>query len=192
MSLLAEGLLKLHWDGHIPVNLARMAKAMQLVVAFDNLAPEVCAHVSISPQRKQRVLLDSGASLLRQRYGVAHALGHIALHHLRPGMEHSIHVSESYHVDLSQRSDNEANDFALRLLMPEARLRHQLHRLNEERIYTLPDLAQRFEVAPIMLKQRMADLDLSWPKTLAQQLRPEVVWEDEPALGAPEPPQPLP
>lgn len=179
MGVLAEGVLKLHWDGNIPVNLARLAKAMQLRVAFESLPPEVCARLEITAQRKQRVCLDRSHSLVRQRYGVAHALGHIALHHLRPGMQCRIRVSENYHVDLRQRPNSEANDFALRLLMPADALREHLQQWQEKQIYTMQALAEAFEVAPIMLKQRMADLDLTWPKTLAQQLRPEVLWEDD-------------
>ena len=31
---------------------------------------------------------------------------------------------------------------------------------------------------PELIKQRMADLNLPWPRTLAQQLRPEATWDD--------------
>ena len=173
MTLLAEGILKLHWDQSVPVNLARIAKAMQLTVALGVL-PEGCALLEISLQRKARVLLDRLHPLERQRYGVAHALGHLALHHLRPGMQHRICVSDHYHVDVDQRIDSEANDFALRLLIPEQVLRFSLDSAHAR---TTEELAHLCEVAPILIKQRMADLDLHWPKTLAQQLRPETTWD---------------
>lgn len=173
MTLLAEGILKLHWDQSVPVNLARIAKAMQLTVALGVL-PEGCALLEISLQRKARVLLDRLHPLERQRYGVAHALGHLALHHLRPGMQHRICFSDHYHVDVDQRIDSEANDFALRLLIPEQVLRFSLDSAHAR---TTEELAHLFEVAPILIKQRMADLDLHWPKTLAQQLRPETTWD---------------
>ena len=173
MTLLAEGILKLHWDQSVPVNLAHIAKAMRLVVALGEL-PDGCAQLEISLQRKARVLLDRRHPLERQRYGVAHALGHLALHHLRPGMQHRIFVSDHYHVDVEQRIDSEANDFALRLLIPEQVLRFSL---DSAQARSLDELAHLFEVAPILIKQRMADLDLHWPKTLAQQLRPEATWD---------------
>lgn len=174
MTLLAEGVLKAHWDQSVPVNLARIARAMQLVVAFADL-DGCCAQLEISAQRGQRVLLDRRHPRELQRYGVAHALGHLALHHLRPGMQHRICVSQSYHVDVEQRIDSEANDFALRLLIPEPVLRFSLE---SGQARTLDEVAHLFEVAPILIKQRMADLDLHWPQTLAQQLRPEVLWEE--------------
>ena len=172
MTLLAEGVLNAHWDHKLPVNLARIAKGMEVVVAFAPLG-RVCALVELAAKRKPRIVIDRQHPLERQRYGVAHALGHIALHHLRPGQTHAIEVSDSYHCNVQERIDNEANDFALRLLLPEAALRAQLQPLTP-----VEALAQVFQVAPILIKQRMADLNLPWPRTLAQQLRPETTWDD--------------
>ena len=58
-------------------------------------------------------------------------------------------------------------------LLPEAALRAQVQPLTP-----VEALAQVFQVAPILIKQRMADLNLPWPRTLAQQLRPETTWDD--------------
>ena len=171
MTLLAEGVLNAHWDHKLPVNLARIAKGMEVVVAFAPLG-RVCALVELAAKRKPRIVIDRQHPLERQRYGVAHALGHIALHHLRPGQTHAIEVSDSYHCNVQERIDNEANDFALRLLLPEAALRAQVQPLTP-----VEALAQVFQVAPILIKQRMADLNLPWPRTLAQQLRPETTWD---------------
>ncbi|MFC4621904.1 ImmA/IrrE family metallo-endopeptidase [Comamonas nitrativorans] len=173
MTLLAEGVLRTYWDQTVPVNLAHIAKAMQITVALSELG-SACARVELPPQRKPRIVIDRSQPLERQRYGVAHALGHLALHHLRPGGAHTIEVSDSYHCDVQLRIDSEANDFALRLLMPEQALRESLHDLQ---LGQLEQLALLFQVAPILIKQRMADLDLDWPRTLAQQLRPEVTWD---------------
>ena len=89
----------------------------------------VCALVELAAKRKPRIVIDRQHPLERQRYGVAHALGHIALHHLRPGQTRAIEVSDSYHCNVQERIDNEANDFALRLLLPEAALRAQVQPL---------------------------------------------------------------
>ena len=78
MTLLAEGVLNAHWDHKLPVNLARIAKGMEVVVAFAPLG-RVCALVELAAKRKPRIVIDRQHPLERQRYGVAHALGHIAL-----------------------------------------------------------------------------------------------------------------
>ncbi len=170
MTLLAEGVLNSYWDQSIPVNLAHIAKAMQVRVAL--AAVGACAQLELPRSGRPRITINPDDPLERQRYGVAHALGHVALHHLRPGMAHVVHVSESYHLNVEVRMDAEANDFALRLLLPEAALRDSLAQLHH-----LEKLALLFQVAPVLIKQRMADLDLAWPRTLAQQLRPETTWD---------------
>ena len=173
MALLAEGILKTHWDQSVPVNLARIAKAMQLVVELGDTG-DACALLELAPQRKACVTIGKTHSMARQRYGVAHAIAHLALHHLRPGMRKAISASGSYHADHSQRQDSEANDFALQLLMPESVLRYTVE---GGHAHSLQELAHLFEVPEILVKQRLADLDLPIPKTLAQRLHPSVAWD---------------
>lgn len=173
MALLAEGILKTHWDQSVPVNLARIAKAMKLVVTLGDTGT-ACAVLEISAQRKARVTIGQQHPIARQRYGVAHAIAHLALHHLRPGMRREICVSDSYHADHDQRQDSEANDFALRLLMPEAVLRYTVAEAQARSVHALAHL---FEVPTILIKQRLADLDLQVPLRLSQQLDPEVTWD---------------
>lgn len=171
MALLAEGILKTHWDQSVPVNLARMAKAMKLLVALGDPG-EACAVLEISAAGRARVTIGKTQARARQRYGVAHAMAHLALHHMRPGMRHAIRISDNFHANHSLRQDSEANDFALCLLMPEAALRFAV-----QQAHSVPQLAQVFEVPEILVKQRMADLDLQLPRTLAQQLDPAVTWD---------------
>ena len=174
MSLFAEGILNTHWDQSVPVNLAHIAKAMGIAVAVGDTGV-ACAVLEISRQRKARITINATHSFMRQRYGVAHAIGHVALHHLRPGMRHAIHVSESYHVDYEQRIEREANDFALRLLVPSEVLRFSVL---QQHIHSAQELAHLFEVAPILIKQRLADLDLALPQRLACQVTPDLRWQD--------------
>jgi Zn-dependent peptidase ImmA (M78 family) len=173
MSLFAEGILNTHWDQSVPVNLAHIAKAMGIAVAVGDTGA-ACAVLEISRQRKARITINATHSFMRQRYGVAHAMGHIALHHLRPGMRREIMVSESYHVDYSLRMESEANDFALRLLIPTQVLQFTL---TEGHAESLQELAHLFEVPDILVKQRLADLDLRLPQSLVRQLRAETRWD---------------
>ncbi|WP_370680880.1 ImmA/IrrE family metallo-endopeptidase [Comamonas sp. GB3 AK4-5] len=170
MALLAEGILKTHWDQSVPVNLARIAKAMQLRVSLGDTGT-ACALLEVSGAHKACVTIGQSHPITRQRYGVAHAIAHLALHHLRPGMQRAICISDSYHADHNQRQDSEANDFALQLLLPETVLRYTVA---GRHACSLQELAHLFEVPEILVKQRLADLDLALPKTLAQQLDPRV------------------
>lgn len=173
MALLAEGILKTHWDQLVPVNVARIAKAMQLSVVLADPG-EACALLEILPEHKGRVTLHRNHPITRQRYAVAHAIAHLSLHHLRPGMQRPIFVTDDYHVDHDKRHESEANDFALQLLIPEAVLRATLA---DGHVRTLDALAQLFAVSEQLIKQRMADLDLVLPTRLAQRLDPSVTWD---------------
>lgn len=174
MSLLAEGILKTHWDQSVPVNLAHIARGMGVAMALASTGG-ACALLEISRENKARITIDASHPFMHQRYGVAHALGHLALHHLRPGMRRDIQVSDSYHVNYAQRMDSEANDFALRLLVPTEVLRFTLEGGHAS---SLEELAHLFEVPPILIKQRMADLNLQLPRPLAQRGAGPQVWDE--------------
>ena len=166
MALFAEGILKLHWDQSVPVNLARIAKKMGVAVALSE-ALEPCACIDISASNHARITIGTRHPLLQQRYSVATALGHRALHHLRPGTGLLLQVSDDFKADHSQRIHSEAHQFALALLIPASALHDSLGQM---RIGELQTLAQRFHVPPSFIKQRLADLDLQLPKPLALQV----------------------
>lgn len=173
MALFAEGVLKAHWDQTVPVNLAHLAKCMGVVVRLPTnwngpallqmragLPP--CIHIPPAHSRQH------------QRLAVAHALGHVALHHLRAGMERAIDITAQGRTDPHQRLTIEANDFALRLLLPEAALRYAL---SAQAVPSMEELAHVFDVPLLWVKQRMADLNLRIAPRLAQQLAPELAWD---------------
>ena len=168
MTLFAEGILKLYWDQSVPVNLARIAKAMGIVVVLSD-AVEQCAILAISKDNKPRLTLGTRQGSIRQRYGVAHAIGHLALHHLRPGSQRAIDVTNNFGVDHSSRIESEANHFALELLMPRAVVEYCVRDLEMTEIEAMADL---FDVAPILVKQRLADMDIRLPRSLARPADP--------------------
>ena len=166
MALFAEGILKLHWDQTVPVNLAHIAKNMGIVVALSEaLAP--CASIDIGSDNKARITIGTQHPVIHQRYAVAQALGHRALHHLRPGSGRLIVVANDFGTDHSQRQNSEAHQFALALLMPASVLRYSVC---EVRMGTLQELAHLFHVPPLLVKQRLADLDLRLAVPLALQV----------------------
>ena len=161
MALLAEGILKLHWDQTIPVNLAHIVKSMGVALKLhDGLRSSAC--LRISHNNRAYLLLSRSLLNMYQRYAVAHALGHVALHHLRPGMQRDIHVSRDFRVDFTQAHNLEANEFALRLLMPDAALRYAVEHM---RANTMEELEHVFAAPAVLLQQRLMDLDLSLPRS---------------------------
>lgn len=159
MALFSEGILKLHWDQSVPVNLARIAKGMGLVMTLSDQL-QAAALLDLSPHNKARLTLNTRQNTVRQRYAVAHAMGHLALHHLRPGSQRAIVLSDNFALAPDSRLDTEANHFALGLLMPQQVVTYCL---NDLALADLTALADMFEVAPQLVKQRLADLNLRLP-----------------------------
>jgi Zn-dependent peptidase ImmA (M78 family) len=69
--------------------------------------------------------------------------------------------------------DSEANDFALRLLVPTEVLQFTLQ---DGHASSMEELAHLFEVPPILIKQRLADLGLRLPQPLARQGTDPNIW----------------
>lgn len=167
MALLAEGILKLHWDQTVPVNVAHILKQMGVRLQLhNNLA--YSALLSICSDNQAHIVLSQQLPTVHQRYVVAHALAHVALHHLRPGMSQVIHISEDFRLDFNQRHMQEANDFALRLLMPDMALRYAVDTMQAR---DAQEVAHVFSVPELFVKQRMAELGLAFARAVPRHQR---------------------
>ncbi len=167
MALLAEGILKLHWDQTVPVNVAHILKQMGVRLQLqNNLA--YSALLSISSDNQAHIVLSQQLPNVHQRYVVAHALAHVALHHLRPGREQPIHIGSDFRLDFSQRHTTEANDFALRLLMPEPALRYAIEDMQARDENEIADV---FAVPSLFVKQRLSELGLALSRTPSRRHR---------------------
>lgn len=167
MALLAEGILKLHWDQTVPVNVAHIVKQMGVRLQLQDDLPG-SALLSIDRHNQAHIGLHQALPHVHQRYVVAHALAHVALHHLRPGMSQLIHISEDFRLDFSLRHMLEANDFALRLLMPEGALHYAVNTMQAR---DAPEVAHVFAVPELLVKQRMAELGLAFARAVPRYQR---------------------
>lgn len=166
MALLAEGILKLHWDQTVPVNVAHIVKKMGVHLQLQAALP-CSAMLAITTDNQACITLQQQLPYAHQRYIVAHALAHVALHHLRPGMSRELYIGEDFRLDFSQRHMAEANDFALRLLIPEGALRYAVQTMQARH---WDELAHVFAVPPLFVRQRMADLGCVLPKAVPRHL----------------------
>jgi Zn-dependent peptidase ImmA (M78 family) len=103
----------------------------------------------------------------RQRFTIAHEIGHFLLH---KGIK--LHVDEDFRINLRDGQRNweemEANFFAAELLMPSAfvmRNAGRLHNLGEDDIR---QLARRYQVSQRAMEIRLANLGLIDPSDEAQ------------------------
>lgn len=100
----------------------------------------------------------------RQRFTIAHELGHYFLHKGRP---YYVDRTPSFTINfrgsgLNGPEEREANAFAAELLMPEefvlADIEARIYDLTDDNL--LPDLAKRYEVSVPALTYRLANLGL--------------------------------
>jgi Zn-dependent peptidase ImmA (M78 family) len=103
----------------------------------------------------------------RQRFTIAHELGHLLLHPGRPYTVDST-IRLNWRDDLSSlasdKEEIEANAFAAALLMPQALVRHALDDLRATRStnesHLIETLAQRFNVSSEAMSIRLVNLGI--------------------------------
>lgn len=91
----------------------------------------------------------------RQRFTLAHELGHYCLHRGKNDMVFEDEVF--YRIENSSSIEYAANEFAARLLIPENRLEKQI----EEGMTDLAELADYFEVSQDAMRYRVLSLNYS-------------------------------
>lgn len=103
-----------------PVDLARVAKKLDAEVRKLAIADDISG-VLYRDGNRRIVVVNAGHSAMRQRFTIAHELGHLALHR-----GDKVHVDHGFRINLrdgrSASAENveevEANAFAADLLMP--------------------------------------------------------------------------
>lgn len=120
---------------------------------------------------KTLIGLNEGHSPSRQRFSIAHELGHLILHRGKPlFVDHTVRVNlrDSVSATGTEREEVEANQFAAQLLMPEplVRLAVEGARAADERLtdaMLVDDLAKDFEVSPQAMSFRLINLGIIDP-----------------------------
>ena len=96
--------------------------------------------------------INSCHNLKRQRFTMAHELGHYILH---KGKNIEFVDSTFFRSDDMNSIEFIANEFASRLLMPEDKIRKLI---DEDKIKNIGDLASKFEVSSAAMKYRVLSL----------------------------------
>jgi Zn-dependent peptidase ImmA (M78 family) len=156
----AEELLRAY--AHPPVDLEAIAHTLGVEIRPYDLKPDVSGILYRDGDRRV-VVVNQGHTRERQRFTIAHELGHLLLHKGQP-----VHVDEGFRVNLRDRrsataedvEEIEANAFAADLLMPAKWLRIDI----EQEFIDLADdtamrmLAARYGVSPQAMAYRLATL----------------------------------
>jgi len=151
-----------HGTGRPPVDVEKIATQLGAVIHKNRVEDDVSGFVAWKNDRPI-IGVNARHSSNRQRFTIAHEIGHILLH---PQM--SLHIDESFAVrlrsDKSPRGDHdekEANLFAAELLMPASLIADDIRRigvldLHDER--RIEELAKSYHVSTQAMTIRLQQI----------------------------------
>jgi Zn-dependent peptidase ImmA (M78 family) len=164
----AENLVERFGANTAPVDVNKIAKALGLQIVYSELGENVSG-LLVTRDGTSAICVRETDALVRQRFTIAHEIGHFRLRHQFEAGEH-VHVDEGWKV--TARSNNrtvgadpkevEANQFAASLLMPTKLLNQRVSRFGIGRLDDdhVAELAREFKVSEQAMALRLAALGL--------------------------------
>lgn len=154
-TYLASNTLNEHWDGYLPVDPIRIAKQMGISVFAEPELATVGASGDCYFDSKGFPVIryNPNEPATRQRFTIAHELGHILMGHIQPGQRAHRDPLRSYDEYYERPMERQANDFAAQLLMPESVVKMIAKNTPSSR-----ELARQFNVSPDAMGYRVKNL----------------------------------
>lgn len=164
----ASALLVKHGITKPPVNVEALARAEGLLVVRQRFEDADVSGILVRDTDRHVIGVNSAHPQVRQRFTVAHEVGHRALH---PGRELIVDVPVRYNLRdktssmASDLEEIEANSFAAALLMPEQMIRNHINQLPASKRHgpdaTADALATIFKVSTSAMNFRLINLGLT-------------------------------
>lgn len=158
--------------GHVlapPIPVEVVAEASGALVVRTRLDEDLAGMLIRDGNRKVIAVAQDHAHV-RQRYTIAHELGHLVMHPGRPLIAesaHAVRVDRRQNTPgfADQREEREANQFAAALLMPPAAVYEEWDRLGNSAISRaiIETLARRFDVSSQAMQYRLINMGLFIP-----------------------------
>jgi Zn-dependent peptidase ImmA (M78 family) len=162
VDLAVDKLLQEHAIADAPVPIEHIAIAIGARIEYREFDQDVSG-VLVRTVTESVIGVALGQSKERQRFTVAHELGHLLLHE---GKE--LHIDKSFRVNFRSSSSSsaedveevEANAFAAAILMPKLMLRRDASALDLdfEQTNVIARLAKRYEVSEQAMTFRLSNL----------------------------------
>ncbi len=151
----ARDVLGSFWDGSLPVRPVALSTAMGIKV-FKKPDLDVSGEVSLGADGDIVIVYRDTEPQTRQRFTIAHEMGHVVLGHLEHGRKMFRDPIENMFASTRDTREVEANRFAARLLMPDDAVRLAVR----EGVRTIGELAALFFVSEIAMKFRLKNLGI--------------------------------
>lgn len=154
----AAEVLDTYWDGVLPVKPAVIAEHLGIQVFA---APYMQGSGQILREPSGRVVIKYNLSevAVRQRFTIAHEVGHYCLGHLSGATKLFRDDSQTYMSNTKDPREREANHFAASLLMPARAIEFVLERGLAK---TVEDMAGLFQVSQSAMGYRLCNLGYSF------------------------------
>lgn len=151
-SMAARALLSKHWNGQLPVDPLAIARAEGIKVEKLGLFEDF-PYSGEYLRLEKLIRINEWEAPVRQRFTLAHELGHYALGHDNAPRD----TPESFSSRAKNPKEREANQFAAELLMPSA----AVDNLVTSGLYkSVDDLAKAFNVSKVAMTYRINNLNL--------------------------------
>lgn len=147
----AKALLAKCWDRKLPVDPEKMARDLGLTVQYD-CTGGASGQIKIDETGQAEISVNPKEPVLRQRFTIAHELGHWALEHGNALFRDS---PEQFRTSQRDPREVEANRFAAELLMPEEAVNAAIVDVGITDIVRLSNL---FAVSQLAMKIRLEQL----------------------------------
>ena len=157
-----------------PIKLAPILEELNIKVEKGVLGDSISG-LLIQKNGKAAIAVNKHHNETRQRFTIAHELGHFILKHERNGFfidkEHS-DFSLFFRNDESsagtKQQEIEANAFAAALLMPEPLIEQEIQKMRDKGLFfelggdnkIIDDLANTFKVSPMAMTYRLSNLNI--------------------------------
>lgn len=153
----ASQILGSYWDGTIPVNVDSIANAMGIQIIKQQNMSESGIIEKSGINGPIVIKVNSAEYGPRQRFTIAHEIGHLALGHLNSTTQLFRDEASNFTTGTFLPLERAANQFAAELLMPQ----HVIQYAITERGYkTLDSLATLFCVSEVAMRWRLRNLGI--------------------------------
>lgn len=166
----AERLLEAHRITKAPVDVHRLATLSGITVTFDDLGSNEVSGMLYRRSPASVMVINMHHSLHRQRFTIAHEIGHAELHDSDTYLDGlaTLRFRDGRSATGTDAEEREANRYAATLLMPAAWVRERFLRLVTGRRPTdeemaISRLSAEFDVSPQAMHFRLVNLNLVDP-----------------------------
>lgn len=152
MEEIAQNILETYWGRTVPIDINEILRRMKITIIQTPHMTD-SGKFFFNKDGNPIIMVNTSNDLLRQRFSMAHELGHYVL-------SHGAYLSDpvgNFIAGIKDIKENEANMFALSILIPKSAI--MFFRKNQENI-TVNMLAEYFRVSVMALRYRLKILQI--------------------------------